>query len=109
MCFKPPQAYFFLIFDSLIISGWNTESISLLRRWPGVQKPIDQYGPEGVATGGAKAAEAAAGGDEDEDDDFDLFGDDDEDEVSFLHLYEQEWGWGLECCLVAQYVENSPT
>ena len=46
-----------------------------------MQKPIDQYGPEGVATGGAEAA----GGDEDEDDDFDLFGDDDEDEVSFLH------------------------
>ena len=80
-CVLNHHKHFFLIFDSLIIFGWNTESISLLRRWPGVQKPIDQYGPEGVATGGAEAA----GGDEDEDDDFDLFGDDDEDEVSFLH------------------------
>ena len=37
--------------------------------WPGVQKPLDQYGPESSAEPPA-AQEAAA----DDDDDFDLFG-----------------------------------
>ena len=41
-------------------------------RFPGVQKPLDQYGPQ--ASGGGKEEEE----EEDEDDDFDLFGDDDE-------------------------------
>jgi len=44
--------------------------------WPGVQKPLDQYGPEGVST--PAPAAAAADGD---DDDFDLFGEEDEEEV----------------------------
>lgn len=36
--------------------------------WPGVQKPLDEYGPVGGATPTAAEAEA------DDDDDFDLFG-----------------------------------
>lgn len=36
--------------------------------WPGVQKPLEQYGPEGGAA--PPAAKAAA----EDDDDFDLFG-----------------------------------
>ena len=43
-------------------------------RFPGVQKPLDQYGPSETSGGG--------GGDGgDDDDDFDLFGSDDEEEV----------------------------
>ena len=42
-------------------------------RFPGVQKPIDQYGPQSGSTG------ATGGGDDDEeDDDFDPFASDDE-------------------------------
>ena len=42
-------------------------------RFPGVQKPLDQYGPKGSAANGPTASK---------DDDFDLFGSDDEEEVS---------------------------
>ena len=45
-------------------------------RFPGIQKPLDQYG------GKSAPAPAADDDDEDDDDDFDLFGDDDE--VSLL-------------------------
>lgn len=38
--------------------------------WPGVQKPLEQYGPEGGA------APTAPKGEADDEDDFDLFGSD---------------------------------
>lgn len=38
-------------------------------RWPGVQKPLDQYGPDSSAKPPAAAKQEA-----DDDDDFDLFG-----------------------------------
>lgn len=54
-------------------------------RFPGVQKPVEQYGSSSAASNGPSATKAAA-----EDDDFDLFGSDDEeeeeDEVSGLIL-----------------------
>ena len=43
-----------------------------MHRFPGVQKPLDQYGPASGAAAG-KVEE-----DEDDDDDIDLFGSDDE-------------------------------
>ena len=43
-------------------------------RFPGVQKPLDQYGDSQSGTVTVKTS----GDDEDEDDDFELFGDDDE-------------------------------
>ena len=43
--------------------------------FPGVQKPVEEYGSKGGATNGPAAAK-----DEDEDDDFDLFGSADEEE-----------------------------
>ena len=43
-------------------------------RFPGVQKPLDQYGHSQSGTVTVKTS----GDDEDEDDDFELFGDDDE-------------------------------
>ena len=45
--------------------------MSLVLRFPGVQKPLDQYGP------------AAAPAEDDDDDDIDLFGSDDEVRISF--------------------------
>ena len=42
-------------------------------RFPGVQKPLDQYGDSQSGTVPVKTS-----GDDDEDDDFELFGDDDE-------------------------------
>jgi elongation factor 1-beta len=42
--------------------------------WPGVAKPLDQYGPSGTPANDK-------GGDDDDDDDFDLFGSDDEADV----------------------------
>jgi len=44
--------------------------------FPGVQKPLDEYGPSG------DGAAAPAKGADDDDDDFDLFGSEDEEEVS---------------------------
>lgn len=43
--------------------------------FPGVQKPVEQYGSSSAASNGPSATKAAA-----EDDDFDLFGSDDEEE-----------------------------
>jgi hypothetical protein len=45
-----------------------------LYSWPGVAKPLDQYGPSGTPANDK-------GGDDDDDDDFDLFGSDDEADV----------------------------
>lgn len=44
----------------------------LMVSWPGVAKPLDQYGPAGAASSSTK---------DDADDDFDLFGSDSEEEV----------------------------
>lgn len=49
--------------------------------FPGVQKPLEQYGTSSVA-----AATANGGGDDDDDDDFDMFGDQTEEEVSLICL-----------------------
>jgi len=49
--------------------------------FPGIQKPLEQYGPattDALDSSPAKDAEDAA---EDDDDDFDLFGSDDEEAV----------------------------
>ena len=54
--------------------------MSLVLRFPGVQKPLDQYGPAAAAAGGGAAKEEE---DEDDDDDIDLFGSDDEVRNSF--------------------------
>lgn len=51
----------------------------LLCSFPGVQRPIGEYGPSAAAT----APSAKAGGDDD-DDDFDLFGDDDDDDEEVM-------------------------
>jgi elongation factor 1-beta len=49
------------------------------KAFPGVQKPVEEYGSKAGATNGPAAAEK-----DDEDDNFDLFGsDDEEDEVRF--------------------------
>ena len=51
--------------------------------FPGVKKPLDQYGPASVSGGGdAKPAAAADDDDDDDDDDMDLFGSDDDEEAS---------------------------
>ena len=42
--------------------------LTLVLSWPGVQKPLDQYGPE--SSGQPPAAKGGA----DDEDDFDLFG-----------------------------------
>ena len=47
--------------------------------FPGIQKPLDQYGPE--AADASDSAPAKDAEDADEDDDFDLFGSDDEEAV----------------------------
>jgi len=49
----------------------------LVLSFPGVQKPLDEYGPSSSDTGGAASAKDAG----DDDDDFDLFGSEDEEEV----------------------------
>lgn len=52
--------------------------------FPGIQKPLDQYGPataDASDSSPAKKAEDAADDNDDEDDGFDLFGSDDEEEV----------------------------
>ena len=55
----------------------------LLTSFPGIQKPLDQYGPaSGDASGTSPAKDA--GGAEEDDDDFDLFGSDDEEAVSMI-------------------------
>ena len=46
--------------------------------FPGVQKPLDDYGPSSTSVGGAAPAKDAG---DDDDDDFDLFGSEDEEEV----------------------------
>ena len=48
--------------------------------FPGVQKPIDSYGPATGSGAGDAAAAADDDDDDDDDDDFDLFGEDDEEE-----------------------------
>lgn len=48
--------------------------MSLVLRFPGVQKPLDQYGP---------AAAKEEEDEDDDDDDIDLFGSDDEVRISF--------------------------
>lgn len=74
------------------LSGAPAEGFVHARRWynhirsysdderlcfPGIQKPLDQYGPaSGDASGTSPAKDA--GGAEEDDDDFDLFGSDDE-------------------------------
>ncbi len=47
-------------------------------RFPGIQKPLDDYG---CSTSSPPTSKAAAA---DDDDDFDLFGSDDEEEVSLF-------------------------
>ena len=51
--------------------------ISLGLSFPGVQKPLDDYGPSSTSVGRAAPAKDAG----DDDDDFDLFGSEDEEEV----------------------------
>ena len=48
--------------------------------FPGIQKPLDQYGPEAADASDSAPAKDAEDADED-DDDFDLFGSDDEEAV----------------------------
>lgn len=50
--------------------------------FPGVQRPIDEYGSGAPAPASAATNGDAGGDDDDDDDDFDLFGDDDEEAVS---------------------------
>ena len=53
----------------------------LVCSFPGIQKPLDQYGPQTVDAVDSSPANDAGDADEDEDDDFDLFGSDDEEAV----------------------------
>ena len=63
--------------------------------FPGVQKPVDQYGSsvEGAVNGDTAAA--------DDEDDFDLFGSDDDDDIVCIYMYgvvggaEECGGWGM--------------
>ena len=57
---------------------WMVDSVSFPYSWPGVGKPLDQYGPPGKP--------AADDDDDDDDDDVDLFGSDDEDAVSVMGI-----------------------
>ena len=50
--------------------------------FPGVQKPVDQYGSS-VAEGAVNGDTAAA----DDEDDFDLFGSDDDDDIVCIYMY----------------------
>ncbi|XP_029986450.1 elongation factor 1-beta isoform X1 [Sphaeramia orbicularis] len=52
---------------------------------PGVQKPLGQYGPAGVADTTSSSAPAAA----EDDDDFDLFGSDEEEDAEAARLKEE--------------------
>ena len=45
--------------------------------FPGVQKPLDEYGSSSTSVGGAAPAKDSG----DDEDDFDLFGSEDEEEV----------------------------
>ena len=59
--------------------------------FPGVKKPLDQYGPASVSGGGdAKPAAAADDDDDDDDDDMDLFGSDDEEASAEAEKIKQE-------------------
>ena len=49
--------------------------------FPGIQKPLDQYGPEAADASDSAPAKDAEDAGEDDDDDFDLFGSDDEEAV----------------------------
>ena len=52
--------------------------------FPGIQKPLEQYGPASVADSSpAKDAEDA----DEDDDDFDLFGSDDEEAVCVMFVW----------------------
>ena len=64
----------------IIIIDYAPGPFLSISRFPGVQKPLDQYGNQSNS--------AAATGGDDDDDDFDMFGSDNE-EVS---------GCGLVCC-----------
>lgn len=57
-----------------IVAKHRYMSLTLCPSFPGVQKPVDQYG---------SSIEAATNGDTaaDEEDDFDLFGSDDDDDI----------------------------
>lgn len=57
--------------------------------FPGVKKPLDQYGPAAVS-GAGDAKPAAADDDDDDDDDIDLFGSDDEEESAEAERIKQE-------------------
>ena len=58
------------MFYSRTISRIIIITSCLISRFPGVQKPIDQYGTE--------SSSCATGGDDDDDDDFDPFASDDD-------------------------------
>jgi Na+-transporting methylmalonyl-CoA/oxaloacetate decarboxylase gamma subunit len=67
------NVFFFFFF--LLVCYYSCLA-DLAVRFPGVQRPVDEYGPD-------RAAAAAGAKEEDgDDDDFDLFGDDDEEEVN---------------------------
>ena len=58
----------------------TVDIVSSAYSWPGVGKPLDQYGPPG------KPAADDNDDDDDDDDDVDLFGSDDEDAVSLMRM-----------------------
>ena len=58
---------------------WTVDIVSSAYSWPGVGKPLDQYGPPGKPA-------ADDNDDDDDDDDVDLFGSDDEDAVSLMRM-----------------------
>lgn len=63
---------------------WDHVTVALnLSSFPGIQKPLDQYGPAIAATDSAPAKDA----EDDDDDDFDLFGSDDEEAVCVVSVW----------------------
>lgn len=83
---KPPAA------DFVNALRWynhiNSYSADLKLAFPGVQRPINEYGPSQSTA--ATSAKAAAKDDDDDDDDFDLFGDDDEDVAEAAEKLKQD-------------------